>query len=126
MDAEECKKLSQHREATRALLHKRKRSQIGGVFVGKPVSVTPLGAPDSGKSGDSITANAISRLCAIKNEEHQLRAGIANVFWFDLQDDYSWNLALEPGEVHPVSSWQGVMVSGALPIRGGCLPRQAD
>lgn len=85
-----------------------------GVFVGEPVEITPFGRPDPDKPGDTISANVISRLCGIKGSEHQLRDDIANVLWLDMQDDYSWNLALGPRDAHPLSSWRGAMISGTL------------
>ncbi len=76
--------------------------------------VTPFGEPNPDKPGDTITANAISRLCAIKQREHQFSADRQNILWLDLQDDYSWNLALEPEAALPVGSWNGIFYSGAL------------
>lgn len=111
--------LNQKREETEAKVEKfqaklRAEGKPRGVFIGEPVSIAPMGMPDPGKPGDTLAANAISRLCAIKAKEHQLRDDIANVLWFDLQDDYSWNLALGPRDAQPLSSWQGAMISGAL------------
>lgn len=111
--------LNQHREKMKSQVDEfraelAREGKQRGVFVGEPVEIAPFGRPDPDKSGDTISANVISRLCGIKGSEHQLRGDIANVLWLDLQDDYSWNLALGPREAHALSSWRGAMISGTL------------
>jgi hypothetical protein len=75
-------------------------------------TVTPFGAPDSKKKGDSVLTNAISRIAAIKEREHQAHDRRPFVLWIDLQSesammfDFSYQL-------HPLSSWKGEIQSGA-------------
>jgi hypothetical protein len=119
IDGEMQTALDQHREERKSQVDefRAKLAREGkqrGVFVGEPVAIAPFGRPDPDKPGDTISANVISRLCGIKKTEHQFRDDIANVLWLDMQDDYSWNLALGPREAHPLSSWRGAMISGTL------------
>src|SRR5258708_534935 len=55
-------------------------------------SVHPWARPK--KRGDSTTLNAISKICAIKGKEHQLRSDIPSIVWMDFQDLHSWDMAL--------------------------------
>jgi hypothetical protein len=52
--------------------------------------VHPWGRPSAQRRGDSTTKKAISRICAIKGKEHQLRSDIPSVIWMDFQDLHTW------------------------------------
>jgi hypothetical protein len=73
---------------------------------------TPFGAPDPEKPGDSVLTNAIQRVAAVKEREHQAASAQPFVIWADLQSvetmrfDYSDHL-------QPLMSWNGVLESGA-------------
>lgn len=72
----------------------------------------PFGAPDPEKPGDSVLTNAIQRVAAVKEREHQAASAQPFVIWADLQSvetmrfDYSDHL-------QPLMSWNGVLESGA-------------
>ena len=48
--------------------------------------VYPLGKPDPNKPNDSATANAISRICAIKQKETQALENEPTLLWIDFTD----------------------------------------
>lgn len=74
----------------------------------------PFGRPTPGKSGDSVTTNAISRLCAIKQREHQLSDEIPSVLWLDFQDLYTSNMSLGSEQFEAIISSKEHLTSGAL------------
>lgn len=74
----------------------------------------PFGRPTPEKSGDSTTTNAISRLCAIKQREHQLSEEIPSILWLDFQDLYTWNMSLGSEQFEAIISSKEHLTSGAL------------
>ena len=76
--------------------------------------VHPFGRPVPGKPGDSTATNAISRICAIKQKEHQLSDDKPSILWLDFQDLYSGDMALTTEQFQPLSSWNENITSGAL------------
>ena len=85
-----------------------------GVTVHTYGVVHPFGRPEIGKPGDSTTTNAISRICGIKQREHQLSDHSPSILWLDFQDLYSWDMAMSAQEFRPVLSWNEHLTSGAL------------
>jgi hypothetical protein len=76
--------------------------------------VHPWGRPVAEKRGDSTTKKAISKICAIKGKEHQLRSDIPSVIWMDFQDLHTWNMALTSAGFNPLVSWRECITSGAI------------
>jgi hypothetical protein len=76
--------------------------------------IHPFGKPIVGKPGDSTTTNAISRICAIKQKEHQLHDDISSILWLDFQDLHTGDMALTAQQFHPLISWNENITSGAL------------
>ena len=76
--------------------------------------VHPFGKPIPGKPGDTVTANAISRICGIKQREHQFSNDMSSILWLDFQDLYTWNMSLTVEQFRPVISWNEHLTSGAL------------
>ncbi len=76
--------------------------------------VHPFGKPTPGKPGDTVTANAISRICGIKPREHQLSERMPSILWEDFQDLYTWNMSMTVAQFRPIISWNGHLTSGAL------------
>jgi hypothetical protein len=77
-------------------------------------SVHPFGKPIPGKPGDTVTANAISRICGIKPREHQFSNDMSSILWLDFQDLYTWNMSMTVEQFRPVISWNEHLTSGAL------------
>ena len=77
-------------------------------------AVHPFGKPVVGKAGDSTVTNAISRICAIKQKEHQFREGTPSILWLDFQDLYNSDMALTAEQFEPLISWNEHITSGAL------------
>jgi hypothetical protein len=73
--------------------------------------VTPFGKIK--KEGDSIVLNAISKICGIKNREHQLTTKLPSVMWLDFQDE-CWDIVFKPESLLPLRSFRGELVSGEI------------
>jgi len=85
----------------------------GNVLVGHG-SYEPFGGVDSSKPGDSLRANAISRIRRIEDDkEEQLPRDEPTVLWVDFQDD-AWALVVGAGEAFPVTASRGRVTSGLL------------
>jgi hypothetical protein len=76
-------------------------------------SISPFGEPDPGKPGDTVIANMISRITAIKAREHQLQAGGANVLWLDLRSGPT-SMLINTSHALPFLSQAGRISTGAL------------
>ena len=63
-----------------------RREVDGGAIESTTMVLHPGGAPAKGKPGDSVQANVISKLCAVKQGEAQRRPGIPSVLWLDLNN----------------------------------------
>ncbi len=73
------------------------------------IEIAPFGEPK--KPEDSITLNAISRICGIKESEHQLISDNPQILWLDFQDEY-WRIALDEKYLMPLCSFNGEFFSG--------------
>jgi hypothetical protein len=78
------------------------------------LDVQPFGRPRPGKPHDTTTTNAISKICRIKADEHQLTEGMPSLLWLDFQDAQNLSMALTGEHLSPVMSWQGFVNSGVL------------
>jgi hypothetical protein len=103
----------QERERIKAQQATSSRSEQvdGGTITTSEAAVAPFRPPDRSKKGDSVLANVISLIAAIKEREHQARDRRPFVLWIDLQSealefDYSHQL-------QPLMSWNGTVSSGA-------------
>jgi hypothetical protein len=77
-------------------------------------SYEPFGGVDRSKPGDSLTANAISRIRRIEDDkEEQLPQDEPTVLWVDFQDD-AWALVVGVEQAFPVTAWRGGVTSGSL------------
>jgi hypothetical protein len=86
-------------------------------FVSGSGTVTPFGAPDPAKPGDSVLTNVIQRVAGIKDREHQAADAQPFVVWADLQSvdtmrfDYSDHLAPlmnDRGRLESGGYWHGL------------------
>jgi hypothetical protein len=81
------------------------------------IGVTPFGAPDHSKPGDSVLTNTISRICGIKKDDRQIDPAKPFVLWLDLQDPTVWGyLSISSGQLVPMytESKDGAAGSGGL------------
>ncbi len=76
--------------------------------------VHPWGRPSVNKPGDSTTKNAISKICAIKGSERQLRSDMSSIVWMDFQDLHTLDMALTAEQFSPLLSSQEHITSGAI------------
>jgi len=80
-----------------------------GLVIGEHKTV-PFGKP---KKDENVTANAIRKLCAIKEREHQMSTESTSILWLDFQDE-GWELLDKVERVLPVRTWNGAFDSGEL------------
>lgn len=94
----------------------RSKHQVGQFSVEFVVSEShPFGAPDPNKKGDTTQANAISRICSIKNKETQLAEGKPSLLWIDFRDMGAWPEAMGVEQLAPlISGHGGTLTSGAF------------
>jgi hypothetical protein len=92
----------------------REQKPTPGEIITHVTEVHPWARPKKEKRGDSTTLNAISKICAIKGKEHQLRSDIPSIVWMDFQDLYSWDMALTADQFEPILSFREHLTSGAL------------
>ncbi len=90
--------------------------RVGERLIRMTVSVhQPAGRPDPLKPGDSVQANLISRVCAIKGEEHQFPADMAGLLVVDFNDFGGPLTPLTLGDQSaPAMRWTDGFTSGAL------------
>lgn len=63
-----------------------------------------------GYSSDSCTADAISKICSMKKEEHQLSEGLPSILWADF--GVTGDFTTAGGLFYPLNSWNGCITSG--------------
>lgn len=63
-----------------------------------------------GYSSDSCTADAISKICSMKKEEHQLSEGLPSILWADF--GVTGDFTTVGGLFYPLNSWNGYITSG--------------
>jgi len=95
-------------------VHKREYSQGQQKLTMITRELHPFGKPDRGKPNDSTLANAISRICAIKQSEEQAHEGVPNVLWVDLIDFDSFRGSSFRDDFGPLSTTMhhGGLISG--------------
>nr|QIM10458.1 hypothetical protein PlAlph_3500 [uncultured Alphaproteobacteria bacterium] len=64
-----------------------------------------------GYSNDSVTEDAISKICAIKGREHQALPGKPFIIWVDIQNSGDFFLG-DQDYANPITSWKGTLASG--------------
>jgi len=84
-----------------------------GVSVRFSPPIAPFGEPDPQKRGDTVIANMISRIAAVKEREHQFQDGLANVLWLDLRSG-PVSMLVDTSHALPFASRHGCISSGAL------------
>lgn len=70
----------------------------------------PFGKP---QKHENVTENAISKLSAIKQTEHQISTDYTSIIWLDFQDEV-WDLLDTVDRVLPVRTWNSAFYSGEL------------
>ena len=80
-----------------------------GWVIGEHKTV-PFGKP---QQQENVTENAISKLCAIKQKEHQMSTDYTSIIWLDFQDEV-WDLLDTVDRVLPVRTWNRAFYSGEL------------
>lgn len=116
MDGQQAQALAAYHMQRRDSIEAAKEANPGKAFVDtSAIDVTPLGAPNPEKAGDSVLTNAISRICAIKANERQSDPTKAFVLWLDLQDPTVWGLPISDEQLAPLwTGHEGHVESGAL------------
>jgi hypothetical protein len=116
LDGEQAQALAAHHRVMREEVDKAKAANPGKKLIAtSAVSVTPFGAPNPDKAGDSILANAISRICSIKAHERQSDLNKPFVLWLDLQDPTVWGLPISDEQLAPLwTDKDGQVGTGAL------------
>jgi hypothetical protein len=74
----------------------------------------PGGAPDPAKPHDSTQANMISRVCAAKGKEAQVRDDRPSLLWIDFRSFGIWPQVLALDQAAPLISGNHGLTSGAL------------
>lgn len=64
-----------------------------------------------GYSNDSVTEDAISKICAIKETEHQALPDKPFIIWVDIQNIGDFFLG-DQDYANPITSWRGTLTSG--------------
>ncbi len=77
-------------------------------------SIIPFGFPTDDKPGDTIQGNAISRLAALKQEEHQADESVPSILWVDLDNHEAFPLSIGAEQAHPLVGGPQEIISGAL------------
>ncbi|MEG4961136.1 MULTISPECIES: hypothetical protein [unclassified Microcoleus] len=85
------------------------RDRNTGGVIGEHKTV-PFGKP---QEHENVTENAISKLCAIKQREHQMSTKYTSILWLDFQDEV-WDLLDTVDRVLPVRTWNKAFYSGEL------------
>ncbi len=75
-------------------------------------TVTPFGRPK--KPGDTVQGNAISRLAALKQSEHQAGEGVPCILWIDLNNSDAFPLPISNEQAQPLFGGQQELASGIL------------
>lgn len=75
----------------------------------------PLGKPDPSKENDSVQANSISRICAIKGKETQAQDA-PTLIWIDLRDLSEMHCVVSKDQFDPIISGlrDGQLTSGCV------------
>lgn len=93
---------------------KLEENKRGGVTI-KVSETDPYGLPNPNKSYDGVTTNAISRICSIKQDEHQLSKTKPSIYWVDIQDlCYCRSIFSELSYCSPIGSFQEEITSGHI------------
>jgi hypothetical protein len=72
--------------------------------------IFPFGEP---QEHENVTENAISKLCGIKEKEHQMSTDYTSIIWLDFQDEL-WDSLDTVDRVLPVRTWNRAFYSGDL------------
>jgi hypothetical protein len=109
LNGQEARKFAEHLRALESAHAERHRQSItegrkGPVITSRVVETFPFGAPDPTKPGDSVQANAISKIASIKPNEHQSDPSKPFVLWLDLQDETVWPIPLDETHFSPLYS----------------------
>jgi hypothetical protein len=73
----------------------------------------PFGWPQR-RGQDNVQGEAVSKLAAIKQDEHQFAEDGINLLWCDLQDPALWPLGFGRNQFAPLSVFQEQITSGAF------------
>ena len=77
-----------------------------GVYVGEPTEIRPWGHSD-----DTCTEDAISKVCSIKQREHQLTESLPSIIWVDIGITGNFSLG-GTGFTSPLNSFNECITSG--------------
>ncbi|WP_338503671.1 hypothetical protein V6R86_08400 [Sphingomonas kaistensis] len=92
----------------------RRSTRFGDRVITSTTSVShPGGSPDPAKPHDSVQANVISKLCAVKSSEHQQQRDLPFVLWLDLCHFGAMTHTLLE-QAHPLISGHMGLTSGAI------------
>jgi hypothetical protein len=121
LDKEQLEAIGKHHEElmsthNTALERHDAKSQAEAVVTFSELDVTPMGAPNPHKTGDSVLTNVISRIASIKQYEKQLDPEKPFLLWLDLQDPTVWSLPIAEQQLSPLytENKDGEVGSGAL------------
>lgn len=79
---------------------------------GKVYEIFPFGWPE--RNIDTVQGEAVSKLAAIKQKEHQFEENSINILWVDLKDPMLWILDLGMEQFLPISAFREEITSGAF------------
>jgi hypothetical protein len=100
----------QHRPNRHTLDHESFGSDI---IKGKMYEIFPFGWPE--REIDNVQGEAVSKIAAIKQKEHQFDNNDAiNVLWIDLKDPALWVLGFGTEQFLPLSAFQEEIISGTF------------
>lgn len=74
--------------------------------------IFPFGWPEREK--DNVQCEAVSKIAAIKKEEHQLDNDSINILWLDIKDPVLWQIPFGNEQFAPLVSFQENITSGAF------------
>lgn len=118
LSSDQIQSAKDHNKEFAAKVEAAKKANAGTTtVVTAELVVTPFGAPDPIKQGDSVLTNAISRIASIKEEEKQIDPNKPFVLWLDLQDPTVWGgLSIAEQQLAPLytESKDGEVGTGAL------------
>ncbi|HEX7213663.1 MAG TPA: hypothetical protein VF578_05600, partial [Methylomirabilota bacterium] len=77
-------------------------------------SIAPFGYPTEDKPGDTVQGNAVSRLAALKQKEHQADQTIPSVLWIDVENERAFPVSIGASQAQPFTSGHEELVSGAV------------
>jgi len=84
-----------------------------GRIQSRVAEIAPMGLPQR-PGADNVQGEAVSYIAARKGDESQFKIDCINVLWLDFRDSRIWPMDIMSDQVHPLTSFNGGVTSGAL------------